>query len=156
MRGGLRRWVPAQMPGEGVVLWRPRCRGVVDTVTVRLQSSIPLGLAAALSLGLALVSAARTRVMEDELAIWADTIAKRPGNARAHASHGLLLSQRGRPAEAAAARRTWVCSSSIGVATAPGSTAASMAWPAGARFLRRRLLSCSAACRWRRWIARAS
>lgn len=46
VRGGLRRWVPAQMPGEGVVLWRPRCRGVVDTVTVRLQSSIPLGLAA--------------------------------------------------------------------------------------------------------------
>lgn len=46
VRGGVRRWVPAQMPGEGVVLWRPRSRGVVDLVTVRLQSSIPLGLAA--------------------------------------------------------------------------------------------------------------
>ena len=46
VRGGVRRWVPAQMPGEGVVLWRPRSRGVVDALTVRLQSSIPLGLAA--------------------------------------------------------------------------------------------------------------
>lgn len=46
VRGGVRRWVPAQMPGEGVVLWRARNRGVVDRITVRLQSSIPLGLAA--------------------------------------------------------------------------------------------------------------
>ena len=46
VRGGVRRWVPAQMPGEGVVLWRARNRGVVERVTVRLQTSIPLGLAA--------------------------------------------------------------------------------------------------------------
>ncbi len=46
VRGGLRRWVPAEMPGEGVVLWRPRSRGVAPRLTVRLQSSIPLGLAA--------------------------------------------------------------------------------------------------------------
>ncbi|MBL9188128.1 MAG: tetratricopeptide repeat protein [Opitutaceae bacterium] len=59
-----------------------------------------LCLAAALALGFAGVSAARTRVMQDELAIWADTIAKRPGNARAHASYALALSQRGRAAEA--------------------------------------------------------
>jgi len=46
VRGGVRHWVPAQMPGEGVVLWRARDRGVVDRIIVRLQSSIPLGLAA--------------------------------------------------------------------------------------------------------------
>ena len=55
---------------------------------------------AALGLAFAAVSAARNRVMQDELAIWADTIAKRPANARAHASQALALSQRGRPAEA--------------------------------------------------------
>ncbi len=46
VRGGVRRWVPAQMPGEGVVLWRPRSRGVAERITVRLQSAIPLGLVA--------------------------------------------------------------------------------------------------------------
>lgn len=46
VRGGVRRWVPAEMPGEGEVLWRPRSRGVVEHIIVRLQSSIPLGLAA--------------------------------------------------------------------------------------------------------------
>jgi tetratricopeptide (TPR) repeat protein len=65
-----------------------------------LGARFTLILAVTLSLALALVSAARTRVMQDELAIWADTIAKRPGNARAHASHALALSNRGRPAEA--------------------------------------------------------
>ncbi|MEZ5409761.1 MAG: DUF58 domain-containing protein [Acidimicrobiales bacterium] len=46
VRSGVRYWVPAQMPGEGVVLWRARNRGVVERITVRLQTSIPLGLAA--------------------------------------------------------------------------------------------------------------
>ena len=46
VRGGVRRWVPAQMPGSGEVLWRPPARGVIGYLTVRLQSSIPLGLAA--------------------------------------------------------------------------------------------------------------
>lgn len=54
--------------------------------------------AATLSLGLAGVSAARNRIMQDDLAIWADTIAKRPGNSRAHASYALALSHRGRAA----------------------------------------------------------
>jgi tetratricopeptide (TPR) repeat protein len=59
-----------------------------------------LWVSAALGLGLAVVTAARNRVMQDEVAIWADTIAKRPANARAHGSHALALLNRGRAAEA--------------------------------------------------------
>ncbi|MBL9199231.1 MAG: tetratricopeptide repeat protein [Opitutaceae bacterium] len=54
----------------------------------------------ALGLALAAMSGARVRLMQDELAIWADTIAKRPGNARARASYALALSGVGRSAEA--------------------------------------------------------
>ena len=53
-------------------------------------------LAAALTAG----TIARNRLLQDELALWADTIARVPANPRAHASLGLALFDRGRAAEA--------------------------------------------------------
>ncbi|PAW65422.1 MAG: hypothetical protein B9S34_11120 [Opitutia bacterium Tous-C1TDCM] len=43
---------------------------------------------------------ARNRLLQDEVAVWAATAAQRPENPRAHASLGLALNERGRPAEA--------------------------------------------------------
>ncbi|MBL9211881.1 MAG: tetratricopeptide repeat protein [Opitutaceae bacterium] len=53
-------------------------------------------LAAALTAG----TIARNRLLQDELALWADTVVRVPANPRAHASLGLALSDRGRAAEA--------------------------------------------------------
>lgn len=53
-------------------------------------------LAAALTAG----TIARNRLLQDELALWADTIVRVPENPRAHASLGLALFDRGRAAEA--------------------------------------------------------
>ena len=46
LEGGVRTWLPAQLPGQGEVRWRAERRGVLDRVTVRIQSSVPLGLTA--------------------------------------------------------------------------------------------------------------
>ncbi len=58
----------------------------------------------AVALGLALVlgalTHARNRDYRSEVAIWADTVAKRPDNGRAHLSLGVALGQEGRAAEA--------------------------------------------------------
>jgi tetratricopeptide (TPR) repeat protein len=53
-------------------------------------------LAAALTAG----TIARNRLLQDEVALWTDTIVHAPANPRAHASLGLALSDRGRAAEA--------------------------------------------------------
>ena len=55
------------------------------------------------AVALLLLTIDRNRLMQDELALWADNRAKRPGNARSHASYGLALADRGRAAEAIAA-----------------------------------------------------
>lgn len=55
---------------------------------------------AAIAVACLLLTIARNRLMQDELGIWADTIAKRPGNARALGAYALALSDRGRAAEA--------------------------------------------------------
>ncbi len=64
-----------------------------------LGRQLPLAVAG-LAVALTATTAARNRQMQDDLTIWADTIAKRPLNARAHGNHALVLSQRGRPADA--------------------------------------------------------
>ena len=52
--------------------------------------------------GLCLVAVARNRTMQSELTLWADNVAKRPENPRAHGNYGLALSDAGRPREALA------------------------------------------------------
>jgi tetratricopeptide (TPR) repeat protein len=64
-----------------------------------LGAQLPLAVTG-LALGLAVTSAARNQQLQDDLTIWADTMAKRPGNARAYGNYALALSQRGRPADA--------------------------------------------------------
>lgn len=66
----------------------------------RLPGRTAATAAALAALGLGGITTARNAVLQDEVALWADTAAKVPANARAHASLGLALSDRGRPAEA--------------------------------------------------------
>lgn len=73
--------------------------GAVIAAHRGLGAQLPLAVAG-LSLALAATTAARNRLMQDDLTIWADTIAKRPRNARAYGNHALVLSQRGRTADA--------------------------------------------------------
>jgi tetratricopeptide (TPR) repeat protein len=54
------------------------------------------------ALALCIVTVARNQTMQDEVVIWADTVAKLPTNPRAHGSLGLALSERGRSREALA------------------------------------------------------
>jgi uncharacterized protein (DUF58 family) len=44
--GGNRDWVPVELPGQGELGWRAEHRGVFGQLTMRLQSSVPLGLTA--------------------------------------------------------------------------------------------------------------
>jgi len=53
------------------------------------RSWVPLGV---LALGLGFVTERRNEVYRSELTLWADTVAKRPENARAHCSLGVVLS----------------------------------------------------------------
>ena len=64
-----------------------------------LGARLPLAVAA-VAIAFAGAGAARNILMQDELTIWADTVAKRPGNARAHASYALALSNVRRHEEA--------------------------------------------------------
>ena len=52
-----------------------------------------------------MLTAARNVTFRDELRVWADTVAKQPGNARAHYNFANTLAARGRVAEAIAAYR---------------------------------------------------
>ncbi|MGD0651499.1 MAG: tetratricopeptide repeat protein [Verrucomicrobiia bacterium] len=56
----------------------------------------------ALAMGLGFLSSRRNEDYRSELAIWMDTVAKRPGNRRAHNNLGLALVNQGRFAEAIA------------------------------------------------------
>ncbi|HTZ20386.1 MAG TPA: tetratricopeptide repeat protein [Opitutaceae bacterium] len=60
------------------------------------------GLAASVALALACgwLTTARNRDYRSELALWADTVAKRPGNGLAHLNYGATLFEAGRYAEA--------------------------------------------------------
>src|SRR6185312_1341195 len=60
---------------------------------------------AAAALAGIVLTAHRNRVYRSELALWADTAAKRPGSARAHAGLGYDLGQAGRTEEAVAEYR---------------------------------------------------
>ncbi len=66
----------------------------------RLPDRVRATVVAVLAAAAMVATIQRNRLMQDEVAIWADTAAKRPDNPRAHASLGLALSERGRPAEA--------------------------------------------------------
>ncbi|MGH7959698.1 MAG: tetratricopeptide repeat protein, partial [Opitutaceae bacterium] len=57
-------------------------------------------LATPVALALCLLTMARNRILQDEVAIWSDTVAKLPTNPRAHGSLGLALSDRGRARDA--------------------------------------------------------
>jgi tetratricopeptide (TPR) repeat protein len=79
---------------------------VTTLVAVGLQrwlgrACLAAGVAAAVALGA--VTVARNRDYQDELGLWRDIAAKRPGNARAFANIGQLLSEQGREEEALAA-----------------------------------------------------
>ena len=66
--------------------------------TLGNRAGLLLGLLVSAALGTSTI--ARNRTLQDEMALWTDTIAKAPTNPRAHASLGLALSDRGRAREA--------------------------------------------------------
>ncbi len=61
----------------------------------RIVGRAALGMVILLALALGGVMRARNNDDQSELRIWADTAKKRPGNARAHHNHGLMLDQAG-------------------------------------------------------------
>lgn len=68
----------------------------IHTLLGRRSGVIFLGMA----MGLALLTGWRNEDYQSELAIWSDTVAKCPGNARAHTNLGNALLAAGRPTEA--------------------------------------------------------
>lgn len=70
---------------------------VLLRIALRSGASVAVAL---LALGLGLATYQRNAVYADEVALWADTLAKRPNNGRAHANIGAALLARGRPSEA--------------------------------------------------------
>ncbi|HVW22805.1 MAG TPA: tetratricopeptide repeat protein [Opitutaceae bacterium] len=66
---------------------------------------VPLALLAAAG---AVLTAQRNRAYRSGLALWGDTVARRPGSSRAHAAYGYALQQAGRDGDAVAEyRRAW-------------------------------------------------
>ncbi|HYP16774.1 MAG TPA: tetratricopeptide repeat protein, partial [Opitutus sp.] len=77
-------------------------RGLAERFRVR---GLALAFAAAAMVTLGIATFVRNRVYQTELRLWSDTVAKRPGNARAHTNLGLALFRAGRASEAEAAYR---------------------------------------------------
>jgi tetratricopeptide (TPR) repeat protein len=75
------------------------CAGAAASLLLG-RKALPLVLAAALLLGTA--SWLRNRDYRSEVALWADTVRRRPDNARARLALGSAFAQENRPAEAAA------------------------------------------------------
>ncbi len=73
---------------------------LVVLVAYRWQPRSALYLGAALAVAAGLVTHARNRVYQSDLALWSDVIAKAPRNARAWVNHGLALEAAGRSADA--------------------------------------------------------
>ena len=89
----------AYLPLAGV------CWAVAWALGAMRPHAVRLAVAAALVAALAAVTHARNRVWRDERSLWADSVAKSPGSARAQNNLGLALQAEGRGAEAERAYR---------------------------------------------------
>lgn len=72
---------------------------------MRAPRAAGIALAAIVAVALALATSQRNRAYADSLTLWTDTVAKRPGNARAHNNLGKALDDAGRTDEALAEYR---------------------------------------------------
>jgi tetratricopeptide (TPR) repeat protein len=84
--------------GHALVTWMGRGSGEIYARALRCYLAALL----ALSVGLGILTAQRNADYRSTLAIWSDTVAKRPGNARAHSDLGEALMSEGRIQEAIA------------------------------------------------------
>lgn len=81
------------------------CAAVLVAVGARFGRRGALAVAVLVSIAGASATVARNRDYRSALALWTDTVAKAPDNARAHAGIGAALLEQGKPAEALAPLR---------------------------------------------------